>query len=235
MTSYLATIVIDHLVSKYAQGLNEQLLKTSEGRVATTRRLQPRIKLNYNIYTVEPPRTATSPNGYLSTTATSPQRLPIYNGGYLSTTATALQRATATSPQRLPLYNGYLSTTATNLQRRLPLHNGYRSTTGNGYLSTTATNLQRRLPLHNGYRSTTGNGYLSTTATSLQRRSKPCLNLSTTTNCFCPGGQSIHWLLFKPGSTTATMLIANNASRTRFVMLTTHFDSKHVCVCVCVC
>ena len=53
MTSYLATIVIDHLVSKYAPGLNEQLLKTS--------RVKPRIKLNYNIYTVEPPLTATSP------------------------------------------------------------------------------------------------------------------------------------------------------------------------------
>ena len=39
----------------------KNLRKTSEGGVATTPRVKPRIKLNYNISTVEPPLTATSP------------------------------------------------------------------------------------------------------------------------------------------------------------------------------
>ena len=62
-----------------------------------------------------------------------------------------------------------------------------RSPLYNGHLSTMATSPQRS-PLYNGH--------LSTTVTSLQRSPLYNGHLSTTASFF--GGQSIHWLMFKP-------------------------------------
>ena len=82
---------------------------------------------------------------------------------------------TANSPQRpLPPTNGHLPTTATSPQWPHP---------HNGHLSTMAT-FPQRPPLHNGH--------ILTTATS------PQWSHPHNGHFFCPSGQSLHWLFFKP-------------------------------------